>query len=115
MAASPDGSRVYTVAQGNDAVTILDGTTGEMLGQVNVGANPLNAVVEPQSGNVFIALRVGNAVAVISPEGEVIANLDVGSTPNHLTQDGQGNVYVVNKSGGEEDPTAHQLTRVTAK
>lgn len=115
LAASADGSRVYTVAQGNDAVTILDATSGEMLGQVNVGANPLNAVVEPQSGNVFVALRTGHSVAVISPDGEVVANLDVGSTPNHLTQDGQGNVYVVNKSGGDEDPTAYQLTRITAK
>ena len=115
LAASPDGSRVYTVAQGNDAVTILDTATGEALAQVNVGANPLNAVVEPVSGNVFIALRAGDAVAVISPEGEILANLDIGSTPNHLTQDGQGNVYVVNKSGGEDDPTAHRLTRITAK
>lgn len=115
LAASPDGSRVYTVAQGNDAVTILDTATGEALAQVNVGANPLNAVVEPVSGNVFIALRAGDAVAVISPEGEVLANLDIGSTPNHLTQDGQGNVFVVNKSGGEDDPTAHRLTRITAK
>ncbi|MDO6587891.1 ATP-binding protein [Salipiger sp. 1_MG-2023] len=115
LAASPDGSRVYTVAQGNDTISVIDGTSGEVLRQVNVGANPLNAVVEPQSGNVFIALRNGHSVAVLDPEGELLANLDVGSTPNHLAQDGQGNVYVVNKSAGEDDPTAHQLTRLTAK
>ena len=114
LAASPDGSRVYTVAQGNDAVSIIDTASGEVLKQVNVGANPLNAVVEPVSGNVFVALRGGHAVAVIDPEGEIVANLEIGSTPNHLTQDGQGNVYVVNKSAGEEDPTAHRLTRITA-
>ncbi len=114
LAASPDGARVYTVAQGNDMVSILDTASGEVIGQVNVGANPLNAVVEPQSGNVFVALRSGHSVAVLSPEGDILANLDIGSTPNHLAQDGQGNVYVVNKSAGEDDPTAHRLTRITA-
>ncbi|WP_341485743.1 ATP-binding protein [Thioclava sp. GXIMD4215] len=115
VAASADGSRVYTVAQGNDAVSILDGKTGALIKQVNIGANPLNTVVEPKSGNIFVALRGAHAVAVISPEGELLANLDVGSTPNHLTQDGAGNVYVVNKSGGEDDPTANRLTRISAK
>lgn len=115
LAASPDGSRAYTVGQGNDAVSIIDTASGEVVRQVNVGAQPLNAVVEPESGNVFIALRTGSTVAVISPEGEILANLDVGSTPNHLTQDGQGNVWVVNKSGGEDDPTANRLTRISAK
>ncbi|MHA7868108.1 MAG: YncE family protein [Salipiger thiooxidans] len=115
LAASPDGARVYTVAQGNDAVTILDAVSGEQLGQVNLGAGPLNAVVEPASGNVFVALRVADAVAVISPEGEILANLEIGSTPNHLTRDADGNVWVVNKSGGEGDDTANRLTRITAE
>lgn len=114
LAASADGSRVYTVAQGNDAVTILDGKSGEQLMQVNVGANPLNALVEPVSGNVFIALRGADAVAVVSPEGDVLANLQIGSTPNHLTADGKGDVLVVNKSGGEGDTTANRITRITA-
>ena len=113
LAATPDGKRVYTVAQGNDAVSIIDTMTGETLKQVNVGANPLNAAVEPVSGNVFIALREGDSVAVISSEGEILANLDVGSTPNHLVADGSGGIYVVNKSGGEGDPTADRLSHIT--
>lgn len=115
LAATPDGSRVYTVAQGNDTVSIMDAAAGKVLKQVNVGANPLNAVVEPETGNVYIALRGGHAVVVMSPEGEVLANLGIGSTPNHLAQDGKGHVYVVNKSAGPNDPTADQLTRISAK
>lgn len=115
LAATADGARVFTVAQGNDAVTILDGNSGEVIHQVNIGANPLNAVVEPTTGNVYVALRNGNAVVVMSPEGEVLANLPVGSLPNHLATDGQGQVYVVNKSAGQDDPSANRLTRITAK
>lgn len=114
LAASADGRRVYTVGQGNDMLTILDAESGEKLGAVNVGANPLNVTVEPQSGNVFVALRGAHAVVVVSPEGEILANLDVGSTPNHLTHDGTGHVYVVNKSQGEDDPTGDRLSRITA-
>lgn len=113
LAANTAGTRLYTVAQGNDAVTIIDAQTGEAVNQVNVGASPLNATVEPTSGNVFIALREADAVAVISPEGEVLANLQIGSTPNHLAADGSGGVYVVNKSGGEDDPTANQVSHIT--
>ncbi|WP_375261825.1 ATP-binding protein [Palleronia sp.] len=113
LAATPDATRLYTVAQGNDAVSIIDAETGETLSQVNVGASPLNAVVEPTTGNVFIALREADAVAVISPEGEILANLAIGSTPNHLAVDGSGGVYVVNKSGGEDDPTSNQISHIT--
>ncbi|MEN9063159.1 YncE family protein [Ponticoccus litoralis] len=108
LAASPDGSRVYTVAQGNDMVSVLDGTTGAVLRQVNVGASPLNAVVDPATGHVYVAVRGGNAVAVLDAEGALIANLEVGATPNHLTTDGAGHVFVVDQGTGS-------LTRVAAQ
>lgn len=93
-------------------MSIIDAETGETLRQLNVGANPLNVVVEPTTGNVFIALREADAVAVISPEGEILANLAIGSTPNHLAADGTGGVYVVNKSVGEGDPSADRVSHV---
>ena len=108
LGASPDGSRVYTVAQGNDVLSVIDVTSGEVLRQVNVGANPLNVLVEPVSGNVFVTVRGGDAVAVLDPEGELIANLEGNATPNHLAADGKGAVFVV-------DQGTNGLTRITAK
>ncbi|MBY6006069.1 ATP-binding protein [Salipiger bermudensis] len=108
LAASPDGSRVYTVAQGNDAVTVLDGASGEVLRQVNVGASPLNAVVDAATGHVYVAVRGGHAIAVLDPEGTLVANLESNATPNHLASDGEGHVFVVDQGTGS-------LTRIAAK
>jgi len=108
IAASPDGSRVYTVAQGNDAISVLDGASGELLNQVNVGANPLNAVVDPATGHVYVAMRGNAAVAVLDADGTLVANLKGNDTPNHLTVDDAGRVYVVDQSTGS-------LTRIVAK
>lgn len=115
IAVNDDGTRAYTVGQNNDIVSVIDVPSGEVLRQVNVGAKPLNAVIEPQSGNIFVTVRTADHVVVLSPEGEILANLPTGSLPNHLTQDGNGNVFVVHMARRDGDASlGNKLTRISA-
>lgn len=115
IAANSDGTRVYTVGQNNDTVSVIDAKSGEVLRRVNVGAKPLNAVVEPQTGNVFVTVRSADHVVVLSPGGEILANLPTGSLPNHLTQDGKGDIFVVHMARREGDASlGNKLTRISA-
>jgi len=43
----------------------------------------------------------------------VVGNLDGGTFPNHVREDGKGNVFAVNKSRGAEDPKGDRITRIT--
>lgn len=115
IAANADGSRAYAVGQNNDMVSVIDTSTGEVLKQVNVGAKPLNAVVEPKTGNVYVTVRSADHVVVLSPEGDILANLATGSLPNHLANDDKGNVFVVHmaRRGGDAS-VGNQITRISA-
>jgi YVTN family beta-propeller protein len=107
--------QIYTAGQGSDNVTILNGETGAVIKSVAVGANPLNLAVDPETGNVYVTVRASDSVVVMSPEGDLLANLNVGSFPNHLTLDGEGGVLVVNKAKGKDDPKGDMITRITPK
>lgn len=99
--------------QETDDLSIVDLATGETLRTVSVGANPLNAMVEPVSGLTFVAVRLADRLAVLSPEGELIANLPTGSRPNQIAADGEGAVFLVNKSAGPDDDQGDQITRIS--
>ncbi|SFA90707.1 PQQ-like domain-containing protein [Poseidonocella pacifica] len=105
--------RIFAVGQNSDNLMILDAKNGEVLHQVMVGANPLNVTFEPTAGVAYVALRGSGTVVAVTPEGEVVGNLPVGSLPNHLTLDGKGGVLVVNKAKGAEDATGDHITRIT--
>ena len=44
-----------------------------------------------------------------------VANLDGGTFPNHVHEDGKGHVFAVNKSRGEDDPKGDRITRIAPK
>ena len=52
-------------------------------------------------------------VFTFDPEGTIVANIDGGTMPNQLRADGKGNVFVVNKSRGEDDPEGDRVWRIT--
>lgn len=109
----PKRGLIFTAGQGNDVITILNDQTGEVVKEVRVGANPLNIVFDPVADVAYVALRGSGTLVAVSPEGEVVGNVEIGPLPNHLALDGKGGVLVVNK--GNDDPTANNITRVTPK
>ena len=77
------------------AVSVLNNTS--VLATVGVGASPDAAVVDPSTGDVYVADCGGSAVSVLSGESE-IASVPVGTSPCSLALDSVSDeVYVANE------------------
>lgn len=106
---------LFVVSQDTDNLLIVNAETGETLHDVEVGATPLNVTFEPKSRLAFVANRGAGTIAVVDTKGEVVANLETGGFPNQLRADGQGNVWAVNKSRGENDEAGDRIWRIAPK
>lgn len=115
ISVDPTTNQVYVVSQGSDNLIIADVATGKVLHDVATGAGPLNVAFDPVKKLAYVANRGAGTVTVINPQGEIVANLEAGSFPNHLLADGKGNVFVINKARGENDATGDRVTRLTPK
>ncbi|MGN7838466.1 YncE family protein [Stenotrophomonas sp. 22385] len=106
-------NRLYVASQGTDNLLIVDVASGNVLHDVPVGAGALNVAFEPVSGLAYVTNRGAGTVTVVDGDGKVVGNLDGGTFPNHVREDGKGNVFAVNKSRGAEDPKGDRITRIT--
>ncbi|WP_313350849.1 YncE family protein [Paracoccus sp. (in: a-proteobacteria)] len=113
VAYDPQEGLIFVASQATDNLLIVKAETGEVIHDVAVGAGPLNVAFEPVSRNAYVANRGAGTISVVSPEGEIVANLDAGSFPNQLRADGKGNVWAVNKSRGENDESGDRIWRIT--
>lgn len=106
------GGLLFVVGQDSDNLAIVNPESGEVLHLVPVGAGALGVAFEPVNRLAYVSSRVAGTVTVVTPEGEIIANLDNGSFPNHVHADGRGNVYAVNKALNAEDPLGDRVTKL---
>ncbi len=107
--------RILIANQGTGNLLIVDPEAGQVVHDVFVGAGALNVAYEPASKLAFVSCRGAGTVAVVDGNGELVANLDGGSFPNHLQEDGKGNIFAVNKSRGEDDAKGDRISRITLK
>lgn len=110
-----DGGNKYllVVSQGSDNLLIVDPSSGRTVHDVYVGAGALNVAYDPVHKLAYVSNRVAGTVAVVDPaRGLLVANLDGRSSPNHVTADGKGGVFAVNKSRGAEDPNGDFITYI---
>lgn len=110
-----DRKRVLVASQGSDNLLIVDPESGAAVHDVYVGNGPLNVVYDPRVKLAFVSNRGAGTVTVVDADGRIVANLDGGSAPNHLHDEGRGHVYLVTKARGAEDPRGDQVIRITAK
>ena len=108
-------NRLLVASQGSDNLIIIDAASGRVLHDVKIGAGPLNVAVDHERGLVYVPNRAAGTVTVLSLEGVIIANLPGGTLPNHVTEDGKGNVYAINKSRGGDDAEGDRITRITPR
>lgn len=113
VAYDPKEGLIFVASQATDNLLIIKAETGEVLHDVAVGAGALNVAFEPVSRLAYVATRGAGTIAVVSPEGEIVANIDAGSLPNQLRADGKGNIWAVNKSKGEGDEAGDRIWRIT--
>ncbi|RRT97196.1 ATP-binding protein, partial [Stenotrophomonas sp. 278] len=115
VAVDGKNNRLYVASQGSDNLLIVDIASGKVLHDVAVGAGALNVAFEPVSGLAYVTNRGAGTVTVVDGNGQVIGNLDGGTFPNHVSEDGKGNVFAVNKSRGAEDPKGDRVTRISKR
>lgn len=108
-------NRLLVASQGSDNLLVVDAANGEVLHDVAVGAGPLNVAFDDASGLAYVSNRGAGTVTVVDRDGAIVANLDGGTFPNHVHEDGKGHVFAVNKSRGEDDPKGDRITRIAPK
>ncbi len=115
VAVDSKNGQIYVASQGSDNLLIVDAKDGSVQHDIQIGAGALNVVFDPKTTLAYVASRGAGTVTAVNGNGEIVANLDGGSFPNHVSVDGEGNAYLVNKSKGKDDPTADRITRIHLK
>lgn len=103
---------IFVVAQGSDNLLIVKEETGEILHDIDIGASPLSVTFDPQTRLALVANRGSDTLTAVTPQGEIVANLDGGSYPNQIRVLRDGAVYAVNKSRGENDERGDRISRI---
>lgn len=112
VAYDAEGGRLLVASQGTDNLLYVDLESGEIVHDVAVGAGALNVAFDATTGLAYVSNRASGTVTVLDREGRIVANLDGGTYPNHVHEDGKGNVFAVNKSLGEDDPRGDHIRRI---
>ncbi|ODS52169.1 MAG: hypothetical protein ABS36_18670 [Acidobacteria bacterium SCN 69-37] len=102
--------RLFVAAQGTDNLVIVDTMTGDVVKDVPIGSGAINVAFDPIERLAYVVNRTGGTVAVVDPDGAVVANIRTGTAPNHVHEDGRGSVYVVTMNEGGD-----HITRLTPR
>lgn len=93
--------RLFIASQNSNEVVIADATTGATLKEVPTGRQALNVVFDQVRGLAYVANFGGTSVSVLDGDGTKIASLPI-SIPNHVSLDGAGNAYAVDKTAANK-------------
>lgn len=113
LAVDPKAGLIFVAAQDSDNLLILDSETGAVKHDVAIGAGALSVTWDAHNGLAWVAERGAGTITAVTPEGEIVAHLSGGSYANHITTDGKGRIFAVNKALGPQDPEADQLRVIT--
>ena len=88
--------RLLTTSAGSGQATIIDQTTGAPRAVIADLADPDDAVVEPQTGNVLVAERRSGVLTVVDVQaGSALSRIQVGGQLATVQAEGTGRVWVV--------------------
>jgi len=107
--------RLLVASQGSDNLLIVDLASGKVVHDIPVGAGALNVAYDAGTDLAYVSNRGAGTVTVVDGDGKIVANLDGGTYPNHVHEDGKGNVFAVNKSLDANDPNGDRIMRLTPK
>lgn len=115
IAWNPVGGRMLATAQGSDNLLIIDPASGKVEHDVYVGTGALNVSYDAVNRLAYVSNRGAGTVTVVDDGGNIVANLDGGSLPNHVGKGPDGVMFAVNKSRGEDDPKGDRITRIAPR
>ncbi|MEA5119321.1 MAG: hypothetical protein VB036_17125, partial [Propionicimonas sp.] len=101
-------NRLFVASQNNDELLVADASTGATIKEVPTGAGALNVDLDPVNRLAYVTNLSSASVTVTDFDGTKIANLPI-SKSNHVSVDGLGSAYVVNKDAG------NKVYRITPK
>lgn len=88
---------LFIASQNSHEVVIADATTGETIKEVPTGRGALNVAYDDVRNLAYVTNFGGTSVTVLDGDGNLVAALPI-ATANHVSLDGQGNAYVVDKA-----------------
>ncbi|WP_075727211.1 hypothetical protein [Corynebacterium aquilae] len=117
VAFDPKTKQLLIASQGTNNAVVVDTKTKQVVKTINTGAQALSATFDPANRLYYVVNRTGGTATVINADTLAVAgNLAVGTYPNHVTTDGKGNAFIVNKGGdGSKDTTTNDIYRITPK
>ncbi len=108
-------NRLFVAGQGSDNLLIVDAQSGKTLHDVAVGAGALNVAFDPVKRLAYVTSRDAGTVTVVDVDGNIVANLENAPFSNHVSVDGKGNAFAVNKARNPEDEQGDRITRFSPK
>ncbi len=112
VAWNPVAKRLLVVSQGSDNLLIVDPATAKVEHDVYVGAGSLNVSYSPSTRLAYVSNRAAGTVTVVDEGGNIVANLDGGTYPNHVSKGPDAVMFAINKSKGADDAKGDRITRL---
>lgn len=125
IAFSADGSRLFVVESQAEQIVEFEILSPGVVGPKRVFARlaasidramqgfPTGIVVDPKSGNVFVAHGEGDRIEVLSPTGEPVDSFELGTTVNGVAfKDNEFSRLFATGGSGNDNRNAGQLFRI---
>ncbi|VAW17406.1 hypothetical protein MNBD_BACTEROID01-791 [hydrothermal vent metagenome] len=85
MAVSPDGGKLYVIAQDGDALLVVDTQTNKVTGKIAVGERPHSVAITSDGNTAFVSNQwADNVYEIDLPLSKVVDTLKTGSGPAEL-------------------------------
>jgi YVTN family beta-propeller protein len=99
IAYNSDNGNLYVTNRGSDTISVINGTTNELVDEISLNAIAPSGIVYNAANNYIYVTNMGsNTVSVINgTTNTVVANIPVGLGPNGIAfNQNNGDVYVAN-------------------
>jgi YVTN family beta-propeller protein len=102
---NPVNNYLYVANTGSDTVSVINGTTNDVVKTISTDARPIGITYNEYDGNVYVTNSINGTVSVIDGLlNTVIDTIDVFGNNNNLTgivfNSNNENVYVANTNAG---------------
>jgi DNA-binding beta-propeller fold protein YncE len=100
IVADPETGLVAVGLRDPDQLALVDGSSAEVIRRVELPESPRHLSLAGPGGPVLVPAESTNTLVQVSlPEGEIIAETTVGTSPHDATAAPNGRVFVGNESG----------------
>ena len=98
IAFDPSNGNLYVTNCRSNNVSVISGTTGKVIGAINVGRQPRGIAFDSSNGNLYVANFESSFVSVINgTTNKAIGSIPVGSFPSMAAfVPSNGNLYIAN-------------------